>query len=554
MDIARLGLAVDSSQVEKGTVSLHQLTGAAGQASVAAQKLAGASQVEATGQKAATVAVQAHNAALMAQNAVMRSSMQQRTMMIYQLNDVAVSLASGMNPAMVAMQQGSQILQGGLMPAVRTLGDLVGGLVTKFWPLAAVVGVVSAGIAGLTYEINKTADTQVGFFDVALAGWQLLAEDIAESFAPVFGQLGTWMQQGWDAAAPVLKGIGNAIIATSMSIGMVWKSWPSIMGDAVITAVNVALTGITRLLNESRTQLAQFMSTVSTLPIPGVSQLAFASLGALREPIQAPQFSNPYQGAMGTAAGAVSDAFGTDYLGGAFDALSARAQQIALARKETEELGGAASEANDNVKKLADDGMTKAFDVAKGLADAFHGVGKGIFDAFKKGGDIASSVLEMLMGKLEQFATSWLDNIVNNGIDALFKSFGSFGIGSGMGGTSSITGSSGGFFPAFDGGGYTGMGSRSGGLDGKGGFMAMLHPNETVLDHTRGQAANSNRPINVQTNIINNAGVEVVERTVEDGQGGIRQEIVLNRAVANAVARPGPAQKAVRTAGQLVRR
>jgi hypothetical protein len=32
----------------------------------------------------------------------------------------------------------------------------------------------------------------------------------------------------------------------------------------------------------------------------------------------------------------------------------------------------------------------------------------------------------------------------------------------------------------FDGGGYTGSGPRSGGLDGKGGFMAMLHPRETV--------------------------------------------------------------------------
>ncbi|WP_051294635.1 phage tail tape measure protein [Gemmobacter nectariphilus] len=43
--------------------------------------------------------------------------------------------------------------------------------------------------------------------------------------------------------------------------------------------------------------------------------------------------------------------------------------------------------------------------------------------------------------------------------------------------------------PSYDGGGYTGSGSRSGGLDGKGGFMAMLHPKETVIDHTRGQSA-----------------------------------------------------------------
>jgi len=42
---------------------------------------------------------------------------------------------------------------------------------------------------------------------------------------------------------------------------------------------------------------------------------------------------------------------------------------------------------------------------------------------------------------------------------------------------------------SFDGGGYTGAGARAGGLDGKGGFMAMLHPNETVLDHSKGQGA-----------------------------------------------------------------
>lgn len=37
----------------------------------------------------------------------------------------------------------------------------------------------------------------------------------------------------------------------------------------------------------------------------------------------------------------------------------------------------------------------------------------------------------------------------------------------------------------FDGGGYTGPGSRSGGVDGKGGFLSVLHPNETVVDHTK---------------------------------------------------------------------
>ena len=40
---------------------------------------------------------------------------------------------------------------------------------------------------------------------------------------------------------------------------------------------------------------------------------------------------------------------------------------------------------------------------------------------------------------------------------------------------------------SFAGGGYTGNGARAGGLDGKGGRMAMIHPRETVIDHTKGQ-------------------------------------------------------------------
>jgi TP901 family phage tail tape measure protein len=43
--------------------------------------------------------------------------------------------------------------------------------------------------------------------------------------------------------------------------------------------------------------------------------------------------------------------------------------------------------------------------------------------------------------------------------------------------------------PSFLGGGYTGSGSRSGGVDGRGGFNAVLHPNETVTDHTKGDSA-----------------------------------------------------------------
>jgi hypothetical protein len=41
---------------------------------------------------------------------------------------------------------------------------------------------------------------------------------------------------------------------------------------------------------------------------------------------------------------------------------------------------------------------------------------------------------------------------------------------------------------SFAGGGYTGNAPRAGGVDGQGGFPAILHPQETVIDHTRAMA------------------------------------------------------------------
>jgi hypothetical protein len=50
----------------------------------------------------------------------------------------------------------------------------------------------------------------------------------------------------------------------------------------------------------------------------------------------------------------------------------------------------------------------------------------------------------------------------------------------------------------YAGGGYTGDGPRTGGLDGRGGFMAMLHPRETVIDHAK-QGAAGTPTINITT-------------------------------------------------------
>ena len=105
------------------------------------------------------------------------------------------------------------------------------------------------------------------------------------------------------------------------------------------------------------------------------------------------------------------------------------------------------------------------------ISDSFRTNLKGIITGTTSLRDALGNVLDQVANKIADFA-----------IDSLFSGLaGAFGGGGGGG----ILGS---FFQgvfSFDGGGFTGKGSRSGGVDGKGGFPAILHPNETVVDHTR---------------------------------------------------------------------
>lgn len=63
----------------------------------------------------------------------------------------------------------------------------------------------------------------------------------------------------------------------------------------------------------------------------------------------------------------------------------------------------------------------------------------------------------------------------------------------------------------FEGGGFTGFGARAGGVDGKGGFPAILHPNETVIDHTKGQGGGITvvQHINVTTGVQQTVRAEI---------------------------------------------
>lgn len=85
--------------------------------------------------------------------------------------------------------------------------------------------------------------------------------------------------------------------------------------------------------------------------------------------------------------------------------------------------------------------------------------------------------------------------------------------------------------PSFDGGGWTGDGARTGGLDGKGGYLAMLHPREHVIDMTRQQAgaANTNRGPRTTVQVINMGGQAVEEERSTGPDGDEMVRVIVGR-------------------------
>lgn len=105
-----------------------------------------------------------------------------------------------------------------------------------------------------------------------------------------------------------------------------------------------------------------------------------------------------------------------------------------------------------------------------------------------------------------------------------------------LGGTGLFTAMS--ALTSFDGGGHTGSGPRTGGLDGKGGFLAMVHPNESIIDHTRtgggapalGRAADK---VNIKVEVNGARGnseiMDMVQAGVRQGLGHYDRRVLPRR-------------------------
>jgi len=377
---------------------------------------------------------------------------QQRNL-VFQLNDIGVSLASGMNPLMVAAQQGSQIStiygpsEGGLGRALQETGKLAVGMVSKFWPIGAAIGAATGAVALLTHEINEASDVQVSFGDTALAVWQVFSESIYDLVEPAISSIAGWLGEMWDMAQPYVVAAGNGIVATFVgafnALKEYWSVFPQVMGDIVFSTANAVIDGVEAMINGSIGLINQFTSgardALASIGLE-VGDIGSVSLGNV---------DNPFAGTIGNVAGKMAgsfeDAFGTDFLGGFFTAVSGKAKDNALTRlaEDADKAGAAAGKAVSEYEAWADDGIGKMIDQAEKLADTLSGTltdgVMSVWQAFRSG----ENVLEAISNKLLSFG----DQMLEAGIQSFFRSIMGGGFGGGWNIPTSFT--AGGFFPAF---------------------------------------------------------------------------------------------------------
>jgi len=171
----------------------------------------------------------------------------------------------------------------------------------------------------------------------------------------------------------------------------------------------------------------------------------------------------------------------------AINKLTVRFEAIRKNNEETDKMRGIA----DTIGSAMEDSLMSMVDGTKSVKDAFR--------------DMAADIVRHLYKVLV--------------VQQMINSFGGMLSGSSNPSIAKI----GAALESYDNGGYTGNGPRSGGLDGKGGFMAIMHPRETVVDHTKGQQANTNGPTIVQNFNFSANGDDSVKKIIAQAAPQIAQ-------------------------------
>jgi hypothetical protein len=396
-DIAQLGFKVETFDLERGEIVLRRMANAAKVAEKATNGMSAANDNAAAAAK--------RNAAAQAQleRSTRMLAFQQRNL-VFQLNDVFVSLASGMNPMMVAVQQGSQIAtiygpgEGGIGRAFKETGKLITGVLTRFPLVTAAVAGISAAFGALTYEINRTGDVQVSFGDVALGVFQTVRDGIWTLIKPAVDAIAPWFAAAYELIKGyTVDGVNFIVGAFTGGFGVIrdlWRQLPAIIGDLTAQAAQASI--------DAFNSAVQYITGGGPVPEAGRFRVPNANAGAASR-------------AYSDASGIMSDAMSQNYLGSFFSSVAGNARNNAMARQDPEK------EKAENAKKVANayldmgksikaanDNLREAQYVANGFMQTLRDglvEGKGLWSSFSAA---ASGALDRISDKLMEMATNQL--------------------------------------------------------------------------------------------------------------------------------------------------
>lgn len=397
-----------------------------------------------------------------------RNTAYQKRMLMFQLNDIGVSLASGMNPLMVMVQQGSQIQQiyagqGGVNAALRDTAGMLTGTAARLGPVGIAIGLVAASVAGMTYEINRAGSETVSFRNVAVASFNVIRRAASEAFEPLrpyVQAVAGWFDTLFNVLVAKVKWWGNTYINTFTAayeaVKTLWGRLPAVMGDIAVSTANAVVQAIENMINRAVAGINALIAAANSIPdwlkpsfAENIQPLANVDMGRI---------GNPFEGSMGRAGSAVTDAiskaYSNDPLGDFFQSV----KQEALALADVKDKGTSAGSA---LKGAAD----KAKDAWAGLRDVTEKTADAVSEGLKFARDVAGGFFADLKNGLRNGESFWdsfknaavnaldkiADKLMNDVLDAIFsvnKAAG--GMGGGGGG---ILGFIGKIFGGFGGGG-----------------------------------------------------------------------------------------------------
>lgn len=288
-DLATLGLRIQSHEVAVAADRMDDATASAGRLETAEDRLATAARRAGGATEIMNAAVVRQVAMLNATRAGMGLTAAEGLNLGRQFADIGVTAAMGMNPLMIALQQGPQLLDIFQQAATRTgqttsavARQMAAAWATALWPILPVIAAIGAAAGGmaagfalatrdmsrdigdLRNGLNLTEDqlkrlkesgeqTTLTMGDYFRALGTTIKEMLQETFGPqldwVRDKVGAaldWMTRAW---ATWIRIVLTGVVGAFNAIRGVWSDLPAVMADVTLTAANAVIRATEKMIN-----------------------------------------------------------------------------------------------------------------------------------------------------------------------------------------------------------------------------------------------------------------------------------------------------------------